>query len=137
MFSCCGVPDDKIHFGVPVSKEQNLLSLQLIKMQCCVCVCGGGGGGSGEVGSVTETRRVCLRLPLPGSYSEPEVSSDSSHHPVQLVCAQIVLNIYYYNETSLCKNISSGGMLPDPPGRALAGGERRFWAGNKNRPLFN
>ena len=37
------------------------------------------------------------------------VSSDSAHHPVQPVCVTIVLNIYYYNETALCKSIISGG----------------------------
>ena len=30
-----------------------------------------------------------------------------------------------------------GGMLPDLSSRALAGGERRFRAGNINRTLFN
>ena len=38
MFGYCGVTDDKIHFGVPVSKEQNMFSLLLIKTQCCVCL---------------------------------------------------------------------------------------------------
>ena len=38
MFGCCGVTDDKIHFGVPVSNQQNKFSLRLIKMQCCECV---------------------------------------------------------------------------------------------------
>ena len=89
MFGCCGVTDDKIHFGVPVSKKQNMLYLRL---------------------------SVCLRSPLPGSNSEPcacrAVSSDSSHHPVQLVCAQIVLNIYYCNKTALCKSNISGGYAP-------------------------
>ena len=50
MFGYCGVTDDKIHFGVPVSNQQNKFSLRLIKMQCCVCVWGGmgwGGGGGG------------------------------------------------------------------------------------------
>ena len=34
MFGYCGVTDDKIHFGVPVSKKRNMFSLR-----------GGGGGG--------------------------------------------------------------------------------------------
>ena len=36
-----------------------------------------------------------------------------------------------------CESFISGAVLPDPPSRALAGGEHRFWAGNTNRPLFN
>ena len=42
MFGYCGVTDDKIHFGVSVSKKQNMFSLR--------------GGGS-----VTETWRARLR----------------------------------------------------------------------------
>ena len=41
MFWYCGVTEDTIHFGFPVSKKQNMFSLRLINMQCCVC----GGGG--------------------------------------------------------------------------------------------
>ena len=44
MFGYCGVTDDKVHFGVPVLNKQNMCSVRLIKMQCCVRVSGGGGG---------------------------------------------------------------------------------------------
>ena len=65
----------------------------------------------------------------------PVVSSDSSHHPVQLVCAQIVYIITMKQRSA--KVIFEGGMLPDPPSRVLASAERRLWAENINRPLFN
>ena len=66
IFDYCGVTDDKIHFGVPG-------------------------------GSVTETWRVRLRSPglkFRTLCLYRAVSSDSSHHPVQPVCAQIVLNTW-------------------------------------------
>ena len=112
-----------------------MFSLRLIEMQCCVFWGGGavvvGGGGRPRPGVFASDRQ--------STNSEPcacwAVSSDSSHHPVQPVCAQIVLNIYYYNGTALCKSIISGRYAL--PSRALAGGERRFRAGNINRTLFN
>ena len=48
MLGYCGVTDDKIHFGVPVSKKQNNVFLAThTDAVLRVCVWGGGGGGGG------------------------------------------------------------------------------------------
>ena len=77
MFGYCGVTSDKIHFGVPVSKKQNMFSLRLIKMQCCVFVCVWGGGGEVGVGG--------------GAWLRPGVYAWSMHGFVLLVVPQLPL----------------------------------------------
>ena len=85
MLGYCGVTNDKIHFGVPVSKKQNMFSLRLIKMQCCVFVCVWGWGGGGELGG-RDRDLACspqiARALIPNPVPDRAVSSDSSHHPV-------------------------------------------------------
>ena len=71
-----------------------------------VCVCGGGGGGV----VISPSCSVCI-------------------------CTNIFKHIITMKQRS-AKVLFQGGILPDPPSRALAGGERRFWAGNINRTLF-
>ena len=78
MLGYCGVTNDKIHFGVPVSKKQNMFSLRLIKMQCCVFVCVWGGGGDRDLACSPQIARALISNPVP----DRAVSSDSSHHPV-------------------------------------------------------
>ena len=115
------------------------------------------------VGSLRDREVACSASDRQGSNFEScvwrTVSSQSSHHPqevllaqfslyvhkgglkpdsfhfVQLVCAQIAYIITMKQRSA--KVIFEGGMLPDPPSRVLAGAERRLWAENINRLFFN
>ena len=112
MFGYCGVTYDKIHFDVPVSKKQNMFSLRLIKIQCCVCVLGVGGRGS------RDRDPACSPLDRQGSNFEPcacrAVSSDSSHHPVQPACAQIFYIITMKKRSAKVLFQGGGGYAPRP-----------------------
>ena len=80
MLGYCGVSNDKINFGVPVSKKQIMFSLRLIKMQCCVFVWVGelGGGRDRDLVCSPQIARALIPNPVP----DRAVSSDSSHHPI-------------------------------------------------------
>ena len=63
-------------------------------MQCCVCVCvcvwGGGGRLGLRLGGFRDRDQACLPQIAKAQIPNPV---PVVHHPVQSVCAQIVLNI--------------------------------------------